>query len=315
MKVEDVKKIMVIGAGTMGHSIAQVFAQKGIEVNLTARTEASLKNALAMIRENLTTLAEAGKLSGQQIDSVLNRVHITTDMEAAAEGVDFVLEAIPEQVDHKKKLYARLDEILPSNTIIASTTSGLNIFDIARITNPGRLIIHHWFTPAYIIPLVEVVPGPDTPQELIDFSVELITMLEKKPVVMKEFVPSFIVNRIQNVVIAEVFKMITNGWATPEQIDQAIKYSLGIRLPIVGLLQSLDFNGIDIIHDIFKKQGEANVPQLIKELVEKGHLGAKTGKGIYDYTGRSKDAVFRKRDKLYLEVMDKLEEIKAFDPV
>jgi 3-hydroxybutyryl-CoA dehydrogenase len=135
----------------------------------------------------------------------------------------------------------------------------------------------------------------------------------KKPLVMKQFIQRFIVNRIQNAIVHTALEMVTNGWATPEQIDLAVKTSLGIRLPIVGVVQSLDFTGLNLIHDMTKGTGAEN--PLIEEKVRQGHLGVSTSKGIYDYGGRSEEEVLRKRDLLYLRMLDFLEGLDAFKPV
>ena len=130
---------------------------------------------------------------------------------------------------------------------------------------------------------------------------------------MKEFVPAFIVNRIQLKIAQAVWEMLENGWATPEEIDLAVKMTLGIRLPIVGVVQTVDFTGLDVVFDIMKAQGPVN--RLLEEKVGQGHLGAKTSRGFFDYGGRSETEILKKRDALYLKMLDHLEATKAFDPV
>ncbi|MHA1579034.1 MAG: 3-hydroxyacyl-CoA dehydrogenase family protein [Candidatus Freyarchaeota archaeon] len=137
--------------------------------------------------------------------------------------------------------------------------------------------------------------------------------LGKRPVVLKEFVRAFIVNRIQNVIAPAVLEILEKGWATPEDIDIAVKTSLGIRLPIVGVVQTYDFTGLNVVRDVLKSYGISH--PLIEEKVKQGHLGAKTSKGIYDYGGRSEEEILKKRDGLYLRMLDHLEKIGAFEPV
>jgi len=143
--------------------------------------------------------------------------------------------------------------------------------------------------------------------------VKLMERLGKRPVVMKEFVRSFIVNRIQNNIALAVQDLLQNDLATPEEIDLAVKLSLGIRLPIVGVVQTMDFTGLDLIYQLMQNYGMEN--KLIEEKFKQGHLGAKTSKGIYDYGGRSEEEILRKRDELYLKMLDHLEETGAFEPV
>jgi 3-hydroxybutyryl-CoA dehydrogenase len=161
--------------------------------------------------------------------------------------------------------------------------------------------------------LVEVVPGKETSPEVINFTIELLQGLGKKTIVMKKFVPAFIVNRIQNTINRAIFEIVDNGWATAEDIDLAVKHTLGIRLPIVGIAQALDFTGLDLIRDINQVLGIQSA--FIDEKVGQGQLGAKTSKGIYDYGELSEREVLKKRDDLYLKMLDYLKEINAFEPV
>jgi len=313
MDHNDVKRAVGVGAGVMGHSIAHVFAQAGIEVNLVDLNETVLEHAMDLMKANLETLAEFKKVSGNEIPGILARIHPTTDLAGGAEGVDFAVEAVAEVPDVKREVFSQLDQFCPGNTVIASNTSSLDIFDIEQIVKPERLVAAHWFAPPHIIPLVEVVPGPKTSQEVVEFTANLMKRLGKKTVIMKEFVPAFIVNRIQHSISRAVWEMLEKGWATPEEIDLAIKLTLGVRLPIVGVVQTTDFTGLDLIYDIMK--GEGRVSPLVEEKVKQGHLGVKTSKGVYDYGERSEAEILKKRDRRYLKLLDYLEGIKAFEPV
>ncbi|MHA1645787.1 MAG: 3-hydroxyacyl-CoA dehydrogenase family protein [Candidatus Freyarchaeota archaeon] len=150
-------------------------------------------------------------------------------------------------------------------------------------------------------------------RDVVSFAAGLMERLGKRPVVLKEFVRAFIVNRIQNVIAPAVLEILEKGWATPEDIDIAVKTSLGIRLPIVGVVQTYDFTGLNVVRDVLKSYGISH--PLIEEKVKQGHLGAKTSKGIYDYGGRSEEEILKKRDGLYLRMLDHLEKIGAFEPV
>jgi len=313
MNPKDVKRVLVVGAGTMGNGIAQVFARAGIEVSLVDVEKKVLDSAMERIESGLKTLVEYGSVSGKEMAPIMKRIQTSTDLEAMAKDVDFALEAVVEVPDVKKEVFSRLEASCPKDMVIASNTSGLDVFSIAQVKNPKRLVVAHWFAPPHIIPLVEVVPGPETTQEVVDFTDGLMKRIGKETLVLKEFVPSFIVNRLQNAIAFPVLEMLAQGWASPEDIDRAVKLTLGIRLPIVGVVQTLDFSGLDLVHDIMKGVGMAH--PLIDERVEQGHLGAKTGKGIYDYGGRSEGKILDKRDKLYLKMLDLLSDIKAFDPV
>jgi 3-hydroxybutyryl-CoA dehydrogenase len=313
MNPKDVKRVLVVGAGTMGNGIAQVFARAGIEVGLVDVDQKTLDRAKDRIESGLRTLVEYGSVAEKEMAPIMKRIQTSTDLEAMAKDVDFVQEAVVEVPDVKKEVFSRLESSCPEDTVLASNTSSLDIFSIVEVKNPKRLVGAHWFAPPHIIPLVEVAPGPETAPEVVKFTDGLMKRIGKETLVMKEFVPGFIVNRLQNAIAMPVLEMLAQGSASPEDIDRAVKLTLGVRLPIVGVVQTLDFSGLDLVHDIMKSIGMTH--PVIDERVEQGHLGAKTGEGIYEYGGRSEAEILNKRDKLYLQMVDHLSKIKALDPV
>jgi 3-hydroxybutyryl-CoA dehydrogenase len=313
MNPKDVKKAAVIGAGTMGHSIAVVFAKAGIEVSLVDVDDIALAGASEMMASVLKTLSDNGLVAADNIEGILGGIHTSTDLEAAAAEADFVVEAVPEVPDVKKEIFTRLDRACADETVIASNTSGLNIFQFAEVEKPERLLIAHWWAPPHIIPLVEVVPGPDTSPDAVSLTAALMERLGKVPVVMKEFSRGFIVNKIQNTMVFAVSDLLTNGLASPEDIDKAVKYSLGIRIPIIGVVQSLDFTGLNVVSDVGKSYG-LTVP-LIEEKIEQGLLGVKTSCGLYDYGDRTEQEICAKRDNLFFKMIDYLGELDAFEPI
>jgi 3-hydroxybutyryl-CoA dehydrogenase len=307
------KKVLVVGSGVMGHSIAQIFASADLDVALVDVDEKMLHRAMGLIESSLNTMADFGKIPKKNISSILSRVHPSTDLGKMAGDVDFVIEAVPEVPGIKKKVFSQLDEMCAPDTVIASNTSGLDIFSIAEVRRPERLVIAHFFVPPHIIPLVEIVPGAKTLPEVVSFTKQLMERTGKQPIVLKEFVPSFIVNRIQNAMGIAVQEMLEKGWASPEDIDRAVKYSLGIRLPVIGVVQTIDFNGLDLVRDILKNLGRDS--SFFEKKIEQGRLGVKTSKGIYDYGGRSEAEIVKKRDGLFLKMIDHLKKINAFEPV
>ena len=313
MNPMEIKEVLVIGAGTMGHSIAQVYAQAGIEVNLVDINQDALDHAMNLIKSNLNTLAEFKRVNTNEIHNILDHIHPSTDLPNAAKKADLVVEAVSEVPDLKAEIFSQLGEYCSEDTILASNTSSLDIFRIVKVKRPERLVIQHWFAPPHIIPLVEIVPGRKTSKEVVELSVKLLEKIGKKPVVLKKFIDQFIVNKIQNAIGGVLFELLIKRIANPETIDAAIKHSLGIRLPIVGVIQTLDFTGLDLIYDILKSRGTEL--SLITDKVEQGHLGAKTGQGFYDYGGKSEVEILKKRDRLYLKMLDHLEKINAFEPI
>lgn len=299
----------------MGHSIAQVFAQSGIEVALVDVKEDLLERALRQIQANLNTLSDNGLVKRENIPAILGRVHPATDLAGACRDVDFALEAVVEIPEVKKEVFTQLELYCGEETVLASNTSSLDVFSITgALKRRDRIVVTHWFAPPHIIPLVEVVPGPETAPAVLNFAARLMERLGKRPVVMKTFTPSFIVNRIQQYIGMAVLEIITKGWATPEDVDLAVKTSLGVRLPVVGVVQTLDFTGLDLVAQVLKGS-LGQIPPFIADLVEQGHLGAKTSKGIYDYGGRTEKEILQKRDGLYLAMLAQLEKMNAFAPI
>ena len=295
----------------MGHSIAQVYAQAGFEVDLVDTDQKKLDHALKLIKSNLDVLAEFNRVKMEEVPSIISRIHTKTNIIEAASDKLFVLEAVNEVVELKKKIFEQLSEFCPENAILASNTSSLDIFQITRgIKNVHRVIAHHWFAPPHIIPLVEVVPGRKTSNDTVEFSVNLLKRIGKEPIVIDKFIPGYIVNRIQNALYGAMYELLARNIATPEQIDLAIRTTLGIRLPIIGIAQSQDFTGLDLVYDIMKSKG--GVLPLIQEKVDSNQLGAKTGKGLYDYHGKSEEEILKKRDRLFLRQLDFLEKLTSF---
>jgi len=314
MPSSNIKKASVIGAGVMGHSIAQVFAQGGIETNLIDIDQPKLDQAKVLIKSNLETLAEFGKVPSKEIPAILNRIHPTPDIAAGCSGVDYALEAVIETAEAKTKIFSLMEKHCPPNAILASNTSSLYIYPFIELKNPGRLIVAHWFAPPHIIPLVEIVPGPETSEDTVETSVNFMRKIGKMPMVFNcQDAPPSVINRFLNMISLTLWDTVNRKYATPEEIDLAVKSVFAIRLPIVGVAQMLDFTGLDTTLAITRTYGADN--PAIAELVDQGRLGAKSGKGIYDYGGRTEQQILKDRDKKYLKLLDFLEKIDAFKPV
>jgi 3-hydroxyacyl-CoA dehydrogenase len=311
MSINWIKRILVVGAGTMGHSIAMVFAQGGYEVDLVDAREEALDKALGLIRSNLHTLKEGGLVHSKAIPKIINRIHPSTSLNVG-ERADFVVEAISEGQRAKRELFHVLDRICPAKTIISSNTSYLNIFSFTKTSRPEKMLIAHWYVPPHLIPLVDVVKGPRTSKETVETVKTLLLKLGKEPVVMKKFIPGYIVNRLQRAMAREIFYLLEEGYASPEEIDRAVKNSLGVRIPVVGVVQRYDFAGLDLaltfeqnpsIHLVSK----ARPPKTLMDLVKRGHLGVKSGKGFYDYSSRKMSDVLKERDMKMIKLLKFLE--------
>lgn len=278
------EKIFVLGAGTMGAGIVQAFAQKGYEVIVRDIKDEFVERGLAGINKNLSKLVAKGKMDEATKEAVLSRISGTTDMNLAAD-CDLVVEAAIENMEIKKSIFAELDGICKESTILASNTSSLSITEVASATKrPDKVIGMHFFIPAPVMKLVEIIPGINTSKETFEFIKSISDNLNKISVTAKDF-PGFIVNRIFVPMWNEAMFLVMEG-VEPKDIDNAMKY--GANLPM-GPLELADFAGLDTVlsvmntlYDGFKDSKFRPCPLLVKK-VEGGNLGRKTGKGFYDY--------------------------------
>lgn len=312
--MEDIRNVTVVGAGTMGHSLALVFAQGGYEVRLTDISDDALQKALRLIQANLATLVEAGGVREGDAPDILARIRPEPRIEEAARNADFVLEAVVEDAAVKRDLFAALDNTCPPRAILASNTSYIDIFEVVGPVRPDRLLITHWFAPPHIVPLVEVVRGPETSDETVATVKELLTGLGKRPMVLNKFLPGFIINRLQSALRAEALFLLDNGYASAEDIDAATKTSFGLRMPILALIKRLDFAGLDFTQKVLANR-PYNPPEpkqrseAVDRLVAQGRLGVKSGGGFYDYGGRSPEEIMKERDIKLLKLREFLREL------
>jgi 3-hydroxybutyryl-CoA dehydrogenase len=311
--------ITVVGAGTMGHALAQVFAQGGYQVFLHDLSEKILRQARRLIASNLDTLCEAGLFNKNEKHAVLEeRISYTTDLAHAVVTSELVIEAIVEDQEAKKNLFSELDRLAPAEAILASNTSYLDIYRFVETKRPGNVIITHWFAPPHIVPLVEIVPGPHTSPETVTTVKEAIDALGKQTIVLKKFLPGFIVNRLQAALSLEVYHLLDQGYATPEDIDRATKASFGLRIPVLGLVKRVDFTGLDLAQKTLrnKSYGPPQVKgysESVDSMVSQGRLGVKTGKGFYDYRDTPVEEILRERDLKLLKLRSFLCDLGELD--
>lgn len=282
----EIKKVCVLGAGTMGSGIAQICAQAGYEVTMRARRETSITSGKESIRKAFNRGVEKGRMTKEDADAALNRVKTTTVLEEAAKGADLVIEAILEIMEEKKKVYATLDEVCPKHAILASNTSSLSILDIAMATKrPEKVMGMHFFNPVPMMRLIELVKTIVTSEETFN-TVKAVSEKLGKTTITAQDTPGFIVNRLLIPYILDGVRLLEAGVATKEDIDQSMK--LGCNHPM-GPLELADLIGLDIIKDIgdamyaeFKDTGCIS-PVLLNKLVVAGRLGRKSGEGFYNY--------------------------------
>lgn len=288
------KNITVIGSGTMGNGIAHVFAQCGYSVSLVDINEAALQKAIGTITKNLDRQVQKGSISEDTKNSTLKNISTHTDLAKAAANADLVVEAASENVDIKLKIFKQLDEVCPQNTILASNTSSISITKIAAVTKRADKVIGmHFMNPVPVMKLIEVIRGYSTSDEVCNAIMSVSKNLGKIPVEVNDF-PGFVANKILMPMINEAIITLNEGVAGVEEIDTVMK--LGMAHPM-GPLQLADFIGLDVclnilrvLQDGFGNPKYAPCPLLVN-MVTAGHLGVKSGKGFYDYSGGGKDLV------------------------
>lgn len=286
----EIARVAVLGAGLMGHGIAQVAAQVArSEVYITDVKQEFLHKGLEMIDDSLGRFVRKGELSESERTEVKNRIHATLSLKEALRDADLVIEAAPEKAQLKRRLFSEVDEIAPQRTIVASNTSSISITLLAKATKrPEKFCGIHFFNPPQLMKLVEIVRGEKTSDETIQTVKSFTEKMGKEPVVVKD-TPGFVVNRILVPALNEAVFLVQEGVAEPADIDKAIK--LGLNWP-VGPLRLLDYIGLDTtlsIADVLSEKiddQKYKASSLLRQMVRKGLLGRKTGKGFYDWTER-----------------------------
>jgi 3-hydroxybutyryl-CoA dehydrogenase len=294
------KNITVIGSGTMGNGIAHVFAQFGYSVSLVDINESALQKALATIAKNIDRQVAKGTVTEADKTATLANITTFTKLEEGAKNADLVVEAASENVNVKLSIFKQLDEICPPNTILASNTSSISITQIAAVTKRADKVIGmHFMNPVPVMKLIEVIRGYSTSNEVCSLIMETSKKLNKVPTEVNDY-PGFVANKILMPMINEAIITLHEGTAGVEEIDTVMK--LGMAHPM-GPLQLADFIGLDVCLNILKvlQDGYGNPKYapcpLLVNMVTAGHLGVKSGKGFYDYSGGTKDLVLAERFK------------------
>jgi 3-hydroxybutyryl-CoA dehydrogenase len=299
------EQIAIIGAGLMGHGIAQVFAVHGYPVRMTDSNEGILDAAKQRVRANLTNMVKRGIEIGADVDEILGNISTTADIAIACEGSDFVFEAVFENLELKQRIFADLDRICPPTTILCSNTSVMSITEIAeKSEHRERIIGTHFWNPPYLIPLVEVVRTKEAADWCLSATYDLLARVGKHPVHVHKDVPGFVGNRLQHALWREAFAIIDEGICDPATVDEVIRSGFGLRLPILGPVETADMVGLDLtlaIHNYILKHLNADPTpsQTLQAKVEAGELGFKTGSGFLKWS-ESEIAASRERLANYL---------------
>jgi enoyl-CoA hydratase/3-hydroxyacyl-CoA dehydrogenase len=283
-----VREIAVLGAGIMGHGIAELAALSGYKVRLYDIAEQFLRQGMEKIKWSLSKFVEKGRLSREESSRALERISTHLELAEAVRGVDFVVEAVPEDLSLKRRVFADLDRLAPPSAILASNTSTLPISEIGEATTRPELVVGmHFFNPPVILPLVEVTAGRRTAPSTVDVTIQLARSMGKEVVVCRKDVPGFIVNRVLAFIMNEAAWIVERGEAGILEVDSTCVYKLGLPM---GVFELADFTGVDttyrVVESVLGRSGMAGaLCPLLRRTYEMGYFGRKTGRGFYQYTG------------------------------
>ena len=292
----------------VGHGLALHFAKVGYQVSLYSRTQQTLDKAIESIESNLPALLQGQNDLEDEIKRIVSRIKTTRNMDEAVAGAPIIIESVAEDLKVKQDLFKQLDQMCPRDVILATNTSVIGITAIAsRAKSRNRIIGTHFWFPPYLIPLVEVVKGKDTSDETMEITYQFMKKAGKYPIKCLKDVPGFVANRLQHALWREAISIVEKGIADAATVDDAIKQSFGIRIPVLGPIENADMVGLDLtlaIHNTVLQDLDAspNPSPLLKDKVRKGELGFKSGKGFYD--SWTPERIKRTRERLMKHLID-----------
>lgn len=301
--MREIKKVAIAGAGTMGASMAAIFARFGYDVILYDIFPAALEKAKNLIALNQKTEVSEGIVTQEESNALIARIQYTGDVQDF-KPADFVVEAVLERMDVKHKFWEEASRIVDEDVVMASNTSGLSITKIAEVIHkPERFGGMHWINPPHIIPLIEVIQGEKTSDEAAGAIRDLALKVGRKPVIVKD-APGFALNRIQLAILRECLHIVDEGIASPEAVDDVMKYGLGLRYACLGPFEVCDLGGLDIFNNIasylFADLCDKKEPfGMLADRAAKGEFGVKTGAGFYDYSGDKAEKKIQYRDEMF----------------
>jgi 3-hydroxybutyryl-CoA dehydrogenase len=313
----SMQSVTIVGAGLMGHALAAVHAIGGMSVQLFDNDPAQLKKSEILLSKIFNSLKEGGVLTDQDRDQAQERIAFAVDLPSALESADLILEVVPEKPGIKRQVYEEIDRFARLDAVIASNTSYLNIFPFVAPRRQKTCLIAHWYTPPYIIDLVDIVPGPETDSKIIHAMASLYKKMGKQPIVFSKFIPGYIANRLQSALNLEAFHLLEEGFS-PEDIDSSIQHGLALRLCLLGQLKKADFTGLEMVRNGLASRAysppEATGKSIILDkLIEQGRKGIFSGKGFYDYNNTPVETLLEERDAELIALKLALFKIKKWD--
>lgn len=305
----EIERLAVIGCGTMGHTIALNAAWFGIQVKMYGIDQKDVQNGLLAVKAKLKTLFEKDLIMQNQQDQILEKITGTDSLSEAVSGATFIIECIPENLELKNDLFVKLDEMCNEGVILATNTSGLSPSLIGlNLKHPQRTLATHFWNPAHLIPLVEVLRSKFTNDHTFKRAIDLLKFMNKKPIEVKKEVAGMVGNRLQFALFREAQFLLEQGIASKEDIDAAVTYGIGRRLPVTGPLLSADMGGLDVFASIsdylFKDLSNADQSSgKLRDLIAQGHFGQKNGEGYYSWNEKFTAEMNYKREEQLIQFL------------
>lgn len=308
------KNIAVIGAGTMGHGLALVHAIGGCDVRLYDIDPEMLTQARGLMKAACNTLQKDGVHTRAELDAALARIEDCNELAATVADADLIVEAVVEKTDVKRVVFAEIADLAPDDAVVASNTSYLDVFPLLPEKLKTRTLIAHWYTPPYIVDLVDIAPGPDTDPKHVETLRALYEGFGKAPLVFEKLIQGYIANRLQSALNLECLRMIDEGWVKAEDIDFSIRYGLIERLAVLGHMRKADYTGIQMMQNALASRAYQPPPQngrsdTVDRLIAEGRTGVRAGAGFYDYGDKSPEALFEDRDLKLLKMKKAIQDI------
>lgn len=288
--IDNIKNITIMGSGTMGKGIAVLFAMNGYNVTIYTRNIAKYEENHAQLDGILANLAGSGFIKDEEKSNIKSRIAFSDDFEQCGKSADVVVENIIEDLETKQDYFSRLDKICSPDTILASNTSAISITELTeKVEHKERVIGTHFWNPPYLIPLVEIIKTEYISDDIVDRTWALMEKVGKKPIMVEKDVPGFVGNRMQHALFREALSIVENGIASPDDVDNAIKYGFGMRLGISAPIEVMDRGGMDLTHDIHKYlfpyiENTTEPQKILTDNLKAGKLGFKTNEGIKKWT-------------------------------
>ncbi|MBA4394135.1 MAG: 3-hydroxybutyryl-CoA dehydrogenase [Desulfobacca sp.] len=302
-------EVGIIGAGTMGHGIAQCFAVKGWQVRIYDVQPQMMDTVQERIRANLNVFVEAGMIDAENAQAAPDRVTLCDTLAKTVRGTELVIESISEELELKRRLFSELEDLVKPETILCTNTSALSITAISQaLRYPKRVVGTHFWNPPHVLPCVEVIKSDHTSDEVFEKAVSIIAAIGKEPIRVLKDVPGFIGNRMQHALQREAMDIVDQGIASPEEVDRVVKFGFGLRLALMGPLERSDQGGLDITYRVQKYLlpylcNQTDPSPLLAQKVAQGQLGVKTGQGYYAWPPEKTAETIKARDRLLMELI------------